>query len=76
MEQFGAFGGLIRAKNGPSSDGSERFYMSYGPCSGGVPSAAPSPVLVALASRKSSLPRMHIWHICMLPGHIFVSGSW
>ena len=59
LEHFGG----IRAENGTSSDGSERFYMSYGPCSVGVPSAAPSPVLIALASRKSSLPRMHIWHV-------------
>jgi hypothetical protein len=45
MEQFRAFW-WIGAENGPSSGGSERFYMSYGPCSAGVPSAAPSPVLL------------------------------
>ena len=56
MEQFGAFW-RIGAENGLSSDGSERFYMSYGPCSGGVPSAAPSPVLIVLASRKSRVCR-------------------
>jgi hypothetical protein len=49
MEQLRGFW-RTGAENGTSSDGSERFYMSYGPCSGGVPSAAPSPVLVALAS--------------------------
>ena len=56
MEQFGVFWWL-GAENGPSSDASERFYMSCGPCSGGVPSAAPSPVLIVLASRKSRVCR-------------------
>jgi hypothetical protein len=32
MEQFAAFW-WIGAENGTSSGGSERFYMSYGPCS-------------------------------------------
>jgi hypothetical protein len=70
-EQFGAFW-WIGAENGPSSDGSERFYMSYDPCSGGVPSVAPSPVSFSLAYRKSghvrkSAAHAHLAHLaCFL----------